>query len=63
MLMINSHKCSPPHEQVKLIRLKQTIYKKFVQLREFVESDLNTKTSQKKVRKIKEKNTKPFLHE
>lgn len=39
-LMIKSHDHAPPHEQMTIIRLKQAIYDKFVQLREFVESDL-----------------------
>ncbi len=43
----------PPHEEVAFIMLKRAIYNKFVQLREFGESDLghsNEQTSQKKVR-------------
>ena len=30
---------APPHEQVMFIRLKQEIYYRFAQLREFVESE------------------------
>lgn len=54
-LMIKSHNHAPPHEQMTIIRLKQAIYDKFVELREFVESDLEhsyEQTSEKNVREF-----------
>lgn len=32
VLMIRTHGCAAPHEQVALISLKSTIYNKFMQL-------------------------------
>lgn len=50
-LMVEYHKCSPPHKQVTFIRLKQA-FTKFVHLRVFAKSDLkhSRKPYRKKVR-------------
>ncbi len=49
--LCKSHKGAPPHEQVAFIKLKQVIYDKFVQLREFAESDLEQKKKKERFRK------------
>lgn len=63
MLMIKSHGCANPNEQVALISRKQAIYNRFVQLMESEESDVKQLYKQDSSRKVgKEKNMKQFLH-
>lgn len=42
MPMIKSHKHAPPNVQVAFIRLKHAIHGRFIQLREFEETNLGT---------------------
>lgn len=42
MPVMKCHKCAPPYEHLVLISLKQEIYDKFVQFREFGEIQLET---------------------